>query len=189
MAPQLTPAQRFWAKVEFTATCWLWTATLTRKGYGQFYPTTTPGVPAHRWAYEFCIGAIPEGLQIDHLCRVRRCVRPDHLEVVTPRENHRRGLAPLLLAQYLQRLRESGELTGGAIAMRERQWAKLHCPQGHPYDSLNTSITAKGHRNCRTCHRNRQAQRWRNLSVQERAVQIAASSNRRRIRREQLTRS
>jgi hypothetical protein len=72
--------------------CWLWTGSLNNKGYAQL------GVAgrvrsAHRVAYELFKGAIPDGLQIDHLCRVRQCVNPDHLEAVTQSVNIRRGVA------------------------------------------------------------------------------------------------
>lgn len=77
-----------------TDTCWLWTGTLTWDGYGLFrHEGRRSG--AHRFAYEFFVGPIPAGMQIDHLCRVRNCVRPDHLEPVTPGENTRRGAAAL----------------------------------------------------------------------------------------------
>ncbi len=81
---------RFWMKVNFTDTCWLWNAHLDREGYGGF-SVGGMSVPAHRWAYEFCVGPIPDGLTIDHLCRVHNCQNPDHLEPVTRRENVRRG--------------------------------------------------------------------------------------------------
>jgi hypothetical protein len=101
--------ERFWAKVVKTDSCWLWVgATSAPKGYGAF---TIPAdgqwrnVLAHRFAYELLVGPIPVGLQIDHLCFVTNCVRPTHLEVVTPGVNKRRGT---------QR--------------------KTHCKRGHPYD-------------------------------------------------------
>ena len=89
---------RFWAKVEKTESCWLWTGAIQPTGYGYFAtPDTRPGrrqrhAYAHRLAYELLRGPIPEGLTIDHLCRVRRCVNPDHLEPVTIQENIRRQL-------------------------------------------------------------------------------------------------
>ena len=81
---------RFWAKVRITNDCWLWTAAVQSKGYGSF---AVGGVTyqAHRLAYEDRHGPIPDGLQIDHLCRVRQCVNPDHMEPVTSVENTRRG--------------------------------------------------------------------------------------------------
>lgn len=88
-----TPAERFWAKVDRSDDCWVWTGTGTPKGYGQFAPHGKH-VYAHRFAYELLVGPIPEGMTIDHLCRNRGCVRPDHLEVVTRGENTRRGATP-----------------------------------------------------------------------------------------------
>lgn len=72
--------------------CWIWTRTLTPDGYGKFnYMRKT--VIAHRAAYYLLVGEVPQGLDLDHLCRVRRCVNPAHLEPVTPEENRRRGQA------------------------------------------------------------------------------------------------
>lgn len=80
-----TPIQRFMAKVQKTETCWTWTAYKNPKGYGSFDDTY-----AHRWSYEHYKRAIPQGWQIDHLCKVTSCVNPDHLEAVTLEENLRR---------------------------------------------------------------------------------------------------
>jgi hypothetical protein len=85
----LTPEQRvprFWAKVRKTDTCWLWTAATTN-GYGTFgvgYPRT---MLAHRWSYQHHFGPIPDGMQVDHLCREPLCVRPDHLRLATNKQN------------------------------------------------------------------------------------------------------
>jgi len=76
------------------------------------------------------VGEIPEGLQIDHLCRVPACVRPDHLEVVTPRINVWRGRS---------------DAAKNAL--------KTECPQGHPYDEKNTRRDWEGKRSCRECAR------------------------------------
>ena len=86
------PAEvRFWAKVTKTDRCWLWTGATTPKGYGQFSARASRHTYAHRYAYELLVGGIPDGLTIDHLCKTRNCVRPDHMEVVTRGENTRRG--------------------------------------------------------------------------------------------------
>ncbi len=82
---------RFWSHVEKAETCWLWTSTITGNGYGH-YSIKRVKVGAHRFAYELMVGPIPQGLTIDHLCRVKACVNPDHLEPVTQAENNRRGI-------------------------------------------------------------------------------------------------
>lgn len=82
---------RFMANVRLDGDCWLWTKTLNQKGYAPFYVTPRCSPVAHRWIYTLLIGDIPEGLQLDHLCRRRSCVNPWHLEPVTNRENQRRG--------------------------------------------------------------------------------------------------
>ena len=114
MASYLTAPERFWSKVEFTGSCWLWRASRAgRMGYGSFWNGSAQ-VLAHRWAYEFCVGPIPEGLTIDHLCLVVLCVRPDHLEPVSNRENVLRG--------------------GGACAQNAR---KTQCKRGHELTENN----------------------------------------------------
>ena len=137
MSTNLTPAQRFWSKVEFTDTCWLWQASGVRI-YGRFYVDGS-GVYAHRWAYEFCLGLIPNGLGLDHLCRIRRCVNPDHLEPVTQRENILRG--------------------EGVSAISAR---KTECIQGHPFNEENTYYRPDtGTRQCRRCTYPRHRERRR----------------------------
>lgn len=120
-----TPDQRFDALYipEPNSGCWLWLGRLDHNGYGQFSHGQRRS-QAHRWSYERLVGPIPDGLQIDHLCRVRSCVNPVHLEPVTQRENIIRGI--------------------GTSAVNAR---KTTCPKGH-------SFTAKwGHsRRCRECH-------------------------------------
>lgn len=94
-----TTTERFWRKVHrpllASDLCWLWTANTTRGGYGLFNVTSRRPVYAHRFVWELTRGPIPAGYQIDHLCRVRRCVNPEHLEPVTQQENLRRERAAL----------------------------------------------------------------------------------------------
>lgn len=83
-------AERFWEKVERTDACWLWQGHRNHKGYG-YISVNRRHVGAHRVAYEMARGVpVPAGLEIDHLCHVRHCVNPDHLEAVTHMENLRR---------------------------------------------------------------------------------------------------
>lgn len=127
-------AERFWARANkngpISATrpdlgpCWLWTSTITGAGYGLI------GVDgkrryAHRISYELLVGPIPQGLELDHLCRTTACVNPDHLEPVTHRENIRRS----------------------------KPATKTHCVHGHLYDEENTYLDRRGCRFCRECKR------------------------------------
>ena len=89
--PRKSISERFWEKVDKTATCWLWRASIRNHGYGRI-KVNGRAEQAHRVAYELLVGPIPEGLTLDHLCRVRLCVNPAHLEPVTQKVNIRRGL-------------------------------------------------------------------------------------------------
>ena len=82
---------RFWTKANKTDTCWLWTANLDECGYRRISMNRIMR-GAHRISYQMIVGEIPEGLEIDHLCRVRHCVNPDHLEVVTHKANMERSV-------------------------------------------------------------------------------------------------
>lgn len=82
------PEVRFWKKVALDSSgCWLWTGSLNGKGYGLFGIATNRSVGAHDWAYEHWRELVPKGLELDHLCKVVRCVNPWHLEAVTHAEN------------------------------------------------------------------------------------------------------
>ena len=99
--------ERFWPKVNKhgpvpahrpeLGPCWVWTAYLNDSGYGQFGLTGRRLALAHRWAWEQERGSVPDGLELDHLCRNRACVRVDHLEPVTGSVNAQRGLKGDLL--------------------------------------------------------------------------------------------
>lgn len=132
-------AERFWEKVQKTDTCWLWTAAADGYGYGRLTTNGSTRAPgAHRVAYELMVGPIPDGLTIDHLCRVKLCVNPAHLEVVTRAENARRG----------------------AIDSRPNRPLKTHCKYGHEFTPENTYWRPAGDgRNCRTCLRDAHARR------------------------------
>lgn len=98
-----SPEERFWPKVDkngsvpecapHLGSCWLWLAGCDHAGYGEFW-TSDRMFGAHRWAYEQEYGPVPEGLELDHLCRIPRCVRPSHLEPVTHAENMARMAGP-----------------------------------------------------------------------------------------------
>lgn len=128
-------AERFFDKVERVTEsgCWIWMGGLTGSGgYGGISNRLKWSL-AHRVSYELKHGAIPRGLEIDHLCRVRCCVNPYHLEAVTRSVNFHRG-------------------TAGPIA-RARHARITHCPRGHPYDGDNLYRYSDGRRRCRTCTR------------------------------------
>ena len=113
--------------------CWLWQAHLTTSGYGGYWHDGQNRV-AHKFAWEYFFGPVPDGLQLDHLCRVRRCVNPGHLEPVTCRENLLRGE------------------TSAALNA-----AKTACYRGHEFTERNTHVRRNGLRECRRCMRERQA--------------------------------
>lgn len=112
-----TVAERFWSKVEKIPfdSCWHWTGTLSG-GYGLMQSGNGGSVrSAHRISYELHKGPIPDQLQIDHLCRVRHCVNPDHLEAVTRRENFLRGFAPTAVAHRTGLCKRGHSLVEGNV--------------------------------------------------------------------------
>lgn len=121
----------FWARVVPTGFCWEWRGTITHEGYG-VVSVLGQQHKAHRRAYELLVGPIPEGLHIDHLCRNRACVNPDHLEPVTALVNARRGFSPPVIASR-----------------------RTHCVNDHEFTPENTRICPDGGRDCRTCDRER----------------------------------
>lgn len=86
-------AERLMEKVDRRGDCWIWTGAVANSGYGRIGEAGSRTLQAHRASYEAFRGTIPAGLHIDHLCRNRLCVNPDHLEPVTPSENNRRAAA------------------------------------------------------------------------------------------------
>lgn len=130
--PKPTPVRdRFQDKYEVNESgCWIWVACLDVKGYGRVSVGGRMKL-AHRVSYALHIGPIPEGLTLDHLCRVPRCVNPAHLEPVTHAENMHRG----------ERAR------------------KTHCKKGRPFDEANTYFGVGDRRECRACHRDSSARR------------------------------
>jgi hypothetical protein len=83
----LTPSERFWARVDKSRDCWLWTGCLNNKGYGIFNMGSGKRVLTHRFSYEDASGPIPEGMVIDHVCHVMSCCNPQHLRVSTQKQN------------------------------------------------------------------------------------------------------
>lgn len=112
--------------------CWIWPGAKANGGYGNVLTLNSDGEYVsrglHRVVYEHRVGPIPDGLDLDHLCRVPACCNPAHLEPVTHRENTLRG--------------ETVPAARSKIT---------HCPQGHEYTAENTRLSKRGQRSCRTC--------------------------------------
>ena len=120
----------WWDKVEVgnDDECWLWKQSTGSHGYGQTWDGNTV-ILSHRVAWVLSNGQdIPEGMTIDHICRVRKCCNPSHLRMLSNIDN----------------------------AKDNGQSLKTHCPRNHPYDDINTYIDSKGHRRCRECAKLRQ---------------------------------
>ena len=125
--------------------CWIWKPLAGAGGYGWFTDSGKTRL-AHRAAYELLVAPIPPGLTIDHLCFVRQCVNPSHLEAVTLAENVRRA---------------KGWEAGAAFNRN-----KTRCPAGHPYSGRNLAVRSDGSRHCRECQRLRVARRRARLRLE-----------------------
>jgi hypothetical protein len=133
--------------------CILWLGSLDSNGYGQIgVGADADGiVSAHIASYETAVGPVPQGLELDHKCRVRCCINPLHLEPVTHRENMLRG--------------------EGSSGKRARQ---THCKNDHPLSGENLKINKRGHRSCRTCCKAWQKANREHLTRQQRERRAAA---------------
>lgn len=149
----LSSPEFFWTRVnkegpihpELGTPCWLWEGRLNKGGYGSFAAKLNSMKTAHLFSYFLANGAPPKGLHVDHLCRVRHCVNPSHLEAVTPGVNAIRGF--------------------GFPGINAR---KTHCPKGHPYDMVVLQKRGGQYRTCRRCGVER-SRRYR-LRKKERAA-------------------
>lgn len=121
---------RLLSRIKFVGTCWEWDAPDTSNGYGNLY-VGRKRMRAHRLSYEVFVGEIPEGLEIDHLCRNRACCNPDHLEPVTARENTLRS-----------------PISPTAINSR-----KLKCKRNHDLTGDNVYVSSLPRRVCKECAR------------------------------------
>jgi HNH endonuclease len=135
--------------------CWIWTAHITDFGYGQFWDGERL-VGAHVYSYRRAKGPVPEGKDLDHLCRVRKCVCPDHLEPVT---------------------RQVNLLRGDTIPAKNA--AKTHCDSGHEFTEENIYLAKNGSRCCKEC-RAANNLRWANEN-RERRRELDRECYRRRI--------
>ena len=147
-----TPEQRFLGFVEEQPNgCWHWTGAIHPKtGYARFWAAGDRF--AHRWSYEHFVGPIPDGLVVDHLCRVRHCVNPDHMEPVTYRENCLRGVGP-----------------------SARNAKKRDCDSGHPLIGDNLYICPRGTRKCKQCRRDAKARYRAKLRARGRTTRVAVA--------------
>jgi hypothetical protein len=173
-----TFVDRVFSKVDASGDCWEWTGTLDKRSrYGVIGRggRGTGNMQAHRAVWELLAGPIPDDLQLDHLCRNRQCVNPDHLEPVTDEENKRRGYGISVL--YAKRTTcDSGHPLDGVIHLkdgtshryckacaRQRSNARYipkgprtRCKRDHEFTPENTYTDGRGHRQCKECKIDRQ---------------------------------
>lgn len=133
--PKIPFDVKFWSRVNKTENCWLWTGAIS-DGYGSVNVGNGKYDKAHRVSYRLLKGGIPNALHLDHLCRQRNCVNPDHLEPVSMRENLNRGLMHL----------------GNRIIVDGKALC-LKCKWGHDFNKENTYIRRNGFRQCKVCSR------------------------------------
>lgn len=124
-----TAEEKFYAYTEATKSCWWWRGPTNRAGYGYLMHNYTQSY-AHRWAWEHFVGAIPEGMTIDHLCTNKLCVNPEHMEVVS-----------------------------GATNASRRHGNRVFCPKGHSMADAYVRPDGDG-RQCRSCIRERTKKKW-----------------------------
>ena len=175
MTHTYNPWDRFVERLRMEGDCLAWTGAKDKDNYGRMTIDRKTWRP-HRYAWEQCNGPISEDLHINHLCKNRACVKLEHLEVVTPRENVHYSMKPQCIhghqfdttaikggeifracrtcqrdnkRRYLQRIRQAKIDRGETIRLKNGQ--QTHCPQGHPYDAANTFSRANGKRDCRAC--------------------------------------
>ncbi len=171
----------------YATPCWIWQLSRNHYGYGQ---GTRPGCSAaegaHRISYQAFVGPIPSGLHLDHLCRVRECCNPEHLEPVTTAENTQRAMPFRQIKTHCNR---GHEIAGKNVLMgqggrRCRRCAydwnnkfgpkhrkppanpKTHCAKGHELTPENTIVSKNGQRRCRACNLQWQAVRQRKAAAQ-----------------------
>ena len=174
-----SPERRFWAKVDkhgpvpdYNPTlgpCWMWTAAAETENHYGMIRANGRMMLVHRFAYELLVGPIRDGLELDHVCRVRKCCRPEHLEPVTSLENHDRS-KPFRKATHCleghEMTKDNVRVTSTGIRVcktcspDQRPDFDERCANGHPWTSATTAFKRDGRRYCRVCARDAQA-RWK----------------------------